>query len=252
VQRNLQNIEDREGLIGKITLQPEGGTTRSVNVRNQLLRSISDIDAYILDNRKKMQLLAQRIQESQIRIGSLEQLVANLNTAVREKEKDVVALKKQVSTLEADVADLQGQIVDKDQEIQTKEQRIALQALAIQDREATIREQEYAASTAYYVVDSRDELKRKGLIFEKRGGFLGLGKDTKVGTIAQSEFLSVPKSDSKISFDSQVRGIEIVSAHKERPDLYRFERSSEGASLNIMDPQGFWALSEYLIIVASD
>ncbi len=252
VQRNLQHIEDREGIIGQISLRPEGGATRAINVRNQLMKSISDIDAYILDNRRKMLLLAQRIQESQVRIGSLEQLVANLSSAVREKEKDVAVLKKQVSALEANVADLQGQIVVKDQEIQTNEQWIELQAQAIQDREVTIREQELAASTAYYVVDSRDELKRKGLIFEKRSGFLGLGRDTKVGTIAESEFRPVPKSESKISFDSQVRDIEIISAHKERPDLYRFERSSEGALLNIMDPHGFWALSEYLIIVASD
>lgn len=252
VQRNLQHIKDRENIISKISLRSEGVTTRAVNVRNQLMTSISDIDAYILDNRKKMQLLAQRIQESQVRIGSLEQLVANLNVTVREKEKDVVILKKKVSTLEADVADLQGQIVAKDQEIRTKEQWIVMQAQAIQDRDATIRDQEQAALTAFYVVDSRDELKRKGLIFEKRSGFLGLGRDTKVGTIAESEFRPVPKSESKISFDSQIRGIEIVSAHKERPDLYRFERSSEGARLKIMDPHGFWALSEYLIIVSSD
>ena len=130
VQRNLQFIEDREGIIGQISLSTEGATTTAVNVRDDLIRSISDIDAYILDNRKKMQLLAERIQESQVRIGSLEQLVSNLNTAVREKEQDVVVLKKQVSALEENVAELKGQIVVKDCEIQTRGPQIAQQAAA--------------------------------------------------------------------------------------------------------------------------
>ncbi len=252
VQRNLQHIADRESIIGEITLRSEGGTTRAVNVSKELIRSISDIDTYILENRKKMQLLAEMLQESQVRIGGLEQIVFNVSKAVTEKEKDVAILKKQVNTLKVELADLQEQIVVKDQEIQGNELRIALQTEAIQNREATIREHEQAAATAFYVVDSRDELKRKGLIFEKRSGFLGLGKNTMVGTIAENQFHAVPKTETSIRFDRDVRSIEIISAHKDRPDLYRFEQFSEGARLKISDTQGFWALSEYLIIVSRE
>lgn len=252
VQRNLQRIKDREGMIGKISLTSEGATARAVNVRKELESSISDIDAYISDTRKKMELLAERIQESEVRIGSLERLVENLNVTVKQKEEDIAHLKEQISLLERDVADLQGQIVVKDAELKTKADRIEEQAEAIQSQEEVIKAQEQAAATAFFVADTRDRLKDKGLIFEKRSGFLGLGRSTKVGDIAESLFRRVPKDETKIEIGRDIDDIEIVSAHKDRPDLYRFEKSNDGMSLNIQDTQGFWALSEYLIIVTSD
>jgi hypothetical protein len=251
VQRNLQQIEDREGIIGRISLKSEGAETRAVNVRNQLVTSISDIDAFILDNRKMIGLLEQRIQESQVRIGSLEQLAANLTMAVSDKEKDVVRLKKQVKQLESDLNVLQDQLIAKDNEIKNREETIAAQAEAIVDRETTIREQELAAATAYFVVDTKNGLKNRGLIIEKRSGFLGLGRDLTVGNIAESQFHPVMKSESNLSFGPGITGIEIVSSHKDRPDLFRIVQSDVGASLNITDADGFWALSEYLIVVSS-
>ncbi|MGD8415350.1 MAG: hypothetical protein PVF33_14005 [Candidatus Latescibacterota bacterium] len=252
VQRNLQRIRDREGIIDKISFTTEGRSTGAVNVRKEVMTSISDIDSYIRDNREKMELLAERIKESQVRIGSLEKMVENLQVAVKQKEDDIAALKTKISSLEANVANLEGQIVAKEAEIQTQSKTISEQAQAIEDREAVIREQELAASTAYYVVDTRDELKRKGLILEKRSGFLGLGKTTMVGTIADTFFAPVRKSETNIPLNPDVKDIEIVSAHKQRPDLYSFKHSTEGAELTINDTSGFWALSGYLIIVASD
>jgi len=251
VQRNLQDIENREGIIGRISLSSEGQRTRAVNVRRQLITSIADIDAYIKDNRKKMELLQQRIQESKVRVASLERLVDNLNVAVKQKERDIVRLREEVNTLQENIASLEGQVEERDQELEIRSKTIAKQAEAIELREQTIREQEEAAATAFYVVDSRDGLKQKGLIVE-RGGFLGLWKDTKVGTIAQAHFQAVPKADDMIEFASDVQNIEIVSAHKDRPDLYSFQKSKESSQLIITDTEGFWALSEYLIIVARD
>lgn len=252
VQRNLQQIRDREGIIDRISLAPEGRKTNVVNVRHELRNSISDIDSYILDNRHKMELLAERIRESQVRIGSLEQMVENLSVTVRQKEQDIATLKEKISLLETDVANLQGQLVIKDLEIQNQSETISEQAEAIRDREAIIREQERVALTAYYVVDTKEELKRKGIIVEERSGFLGLGRTTKVGTISEAHFSRVPKNEKIIPLGPTVTDIEVVSVHKDRPDLYTFQSSGEGAGLNISDTEGFWALSEYLIVVAGD
>ena len=92
VQRNLQHIRDREAIIDRISLSAEGHRTRAVNVRKELMSSISDIDAYILDNRRKMELLAARISESQVRIAGLEELAVNLQASVKQKEQDIVEL----------------------------------------------------------------------------------------------------------------------------------------------------------------
>jgi chromosome segregation ATPase len=253
VQRNLQHIRDREGIMRRISLSAdEGNRSQAVNVRRELISSISDIDAYLLDNRRKMELLAQRIQESTVRIESLEKMAYNLEMTVKKKEQDIVVLKEQVSSLEASIVDLEGQIAVKDRELENRQNTIAEQAEAIRDREDIIREQEQAAATAYVVVDSRDELKRKGLIIEERSGFLGLGRTTKVGSVAVSHFEAVPKSAPQIALGPEVQDVEIVSVHKDRPDLFTILRSPQGAQLSIKDTRGFWALSEYLIVVATN
>ncbi len=256
VQRNLNAIEEREGIIGRISLESRRAEAarrdRAVNVRRELLTSISDIDAFIQDNREKMDVLKDRVAKSSVRIESLERLVDNLRVTVEEKERSVSELKDQVRSLEANVASLRGALAQRDVTISTKDSTIAEQQAAIADREQTIQTQVVEAATGYYVVGSRDQLRNVGVIMERRSGFLGLGKTTTVGTIREQFFTGVPKVQTAIEFDPSVRDIEIVSAHRDRPDLYEFARSKTGSTLILTDPEGFWAISEYLVIVSDD
>lgn len=256
VQRNLNAIEEREGIIGQISLDPPGEGAnrrqRAVNVRQELLSSISDIDGYIQDNRQKMDVLMDRIQKSAVRIESLERLVDNLRVTVEEKERNAETLKQQVRSLEANIASLQGQLRERETVILLKDSTIAEQQAAIEEREETIQTQAEEAATGYYVVDSRESLQRLGLIRERRSGFLGLSKSTSVGSVLTQYFTGVPKRQPSIAFDPSIRDIEIISAHRDRPDLFRFDRSGQGSKLILNDPEGFWAISEYLVIVADD
>ena len=253
VQRNLQNIEEREGIIGRISLRGEGtAVSRAVNVRRKLMSSISDIDAYLNDNRRKMELLAQRVSESTVRIGSLEKVISNLSAQVDRKEREVVQLKTHVQRLEADVTALEGRIIEKELELQDKAETISVQKLTIQQRDTEILQQQTAAETVFFVVDSREELKRKGLIVERRSGFLGLKKKVQVGTIYIRHFDEVRKDHAAIELRGDPQNLEVVSAHRDRPDLYNFENSESGSHLTISNTDDFWALSQYLIIVSSN
>jgi hypothetical protein len=256
VQQNLNAIEEREGIIGRISLQSGGSgesrVSRAVNVREELLTSISDIDGFIQENREKMDALRERIARSSVRIESLERLVDNLRVTVDEKERSVSQLKQQVRHLERNIASLQGELKQRDLALQQKDSTIAQQQAAIVERDETIQTQEELAATGYYVLDTRAALKRKGLITERRSGFLGLKKTTSVGTIQEEHFTDIPKARSTIRFDGSVKDIEIISAHRDRPELFRFDRSAAGSQLLINDPEGFWAISEYLVIVLDD
>ena len=255
VQRNLNAIEEREGIIGKISLDPsgsEGARKRAVNVRQELLTSISDIDGFIQENREKMDVLKERIQKSAVRIESLERLVDNLTVTVEEKERSVDILKQQVRSLEANIASLQGQLRERETVILAKDSTIAEQHAAIVERDEAIQTHVEEAATGYYVVDSRESLRRKGLIYERRSGFLGLKKATSVGSILTEHFHGVSKRAPAIKLDPSVKDIEIISAHRDRPDLFRFDRSRTGSQLVLIDPEGFWAISDYLVVVSDD
>lgn len=256
VQKNLNAIEEREGIIGKISLESGGTETdrrrRAVNVRRELLSKISDIDGFVQDNREKMDLLKERIEKSTVRIESLERLVDNLTVTVQEKERSVNELKTQVRSLELNIASLQGKLLQHEVALQIKDSTIAEQEAAIQEKEETIQTQAEEAATGYYVINTRDALRKNGLIRERRSGFLGLSKTTSVGSVMTQYFTGVPKQQAIISFDPSVHDIEIVSAHRDRPDLYRFDKSRTGSQLVIIDPRGFWALSDYLVIVSND
>lgn len=249
VQKNLNKIELREGIIGRISLESEGAEggsrRRSVNIRRELLTSISDIDSFIEDNRRKMDVLNARISESAVRIESLDRLVENLTVSVQQKEENISQLKMQVQLLEANVASLQGELQQREVVIQEKDSTIAQQEAAIQ----TQREQ---AATAYYVIGNRETLKKAGLIRERRSGFLGLKKHTSVGSVLTEYFTGVYKTQPVLSFSQSIKKIEVVSAHRDRPDLFQFDRLETGANLVIKDPERFWAISDYLVIVSKD
>ena len=256
VQKNLNAIEEREDIIGRISLETRDSEDRSrkhvQNVRRELLTSISDIDAFIQDNRTKMDALKDRVAKSAVRIESLERLVDNLTVTVEEKERSVNELKAQVQSLEQNVASLQGQVRQHQATIEVKDSTIAEQEATIRAKEEKIQQQAEEAATGYYVVGTKDELRKSGVIRERRSGFLGLKKTSYVGSIMTGHFTGVSKEQTTIPLDPSIRDIEIVSAHRDRPDLYRFDKTKTGSQLVIMNPERFWAISDYLVIISHD
>lgn len=250
VQQNLDQIEEREGIISTISLQTdEERARRGTEVGEELENSIADIDAYIQQNKDKLAEVTERIEQSDVRIESLENLVRNLTQTVAEKEGDLAELRSTVNRLRANVASLNREVRRRDAEIAERERTITQQEEQLQEKTQVIEEQREVEATAYYVVGTRDNLRRKGIIEERRGGLLGMKRDVKIGTIYHRHFSPLDKSLDSIQLGADVKSAEVVSAHGDQPDLFMIEEGDGGPVLRLKDTDRFWAISEYLVIM---
>ncbi len=229
IQRNLNLIQLRQQKIAKVSADIERSPQRRDSVLKQnILKSISDIDAYLVENQKALNALEEDLKNSDFTIKNLENLVAELRFTMLQREKEVLLLKQEIRNLNVQITVLQNtvDVLDK-----------------------VIVQQEKELSKAFYIVDSEDQLEKNGII-EIKGGILGVIGRTIMpsSTFDEAMFNQI----NMVTTDSiEIRGskddIQLITLHEQK--AYSLETQSENRSfLIIHNPYQFWRKSKYLII----
>jgi predicted nuclease with TOPRIM domain len=104
------------------------------------------------------------------------------------------------------------------------------------------------ANTAWYVVGTRSQLVRAGVLTEE-GGILGFGKSLAPSrAMTRNVFTRIDRLRDTVIALPEAREYRIVSRHD--PGLVDVEvRRSLGGTMRIRDPERFWSASGWLIIV---
>jgi hypothetical protein len=104
------------------------------------------------------------------------------------------------------------------------------------------------ANTAWYVVGTRDQLVRSGVLTEE-GGILGFGKSLAPSrAMARNTFTRIDRLRDTVIALPEAKEYKIVSRHD--PGLVSVTVSpSSGGTMQIKDPERFWSASGWLIIV---
>jgi len=202
-------------------------TTTKSEVRKGLLDRVATINENLHENLGKVSKLQAKLNASSKKYASLQSMVDNLRTTLQEREQSIAALETRVRGLEGD---------------------LAAKTEMVRERENTIAEQQKEMSTVYYVVGTRDELEKKGII-KKEGGFLWglLGSTTTLsGSIDPSEFTPVDRG-TKTVFHVDGKISEILPGRDAA--LYTREVLSNNESvLTVADRDHFWQ-NRYLVIL---
>ena len=104
------------------------------------------------------------------------------------------------------------------------------------------------ANAAWYVVGTRDQLVRAGVLTEE-GGLLGFGKSlTPARAMARSVFTRIDRLRDTVIAMPESKEYRIVSRHD--PGHVSIDVSpSSGGTMRIREPERFWSASAWLIIV---
>ena len=104
------------------------------------------------------------------------------------------------------------------------------------------------ANTVWYVIGSRDQLVRSGVLTEE-GGVLGFGKTlTPSRGMARSMFTRIDRLRDTLIALPQAKEFKIISRHD--PGLVSVDASPTlGNAMHIKDPEKFWNASSWLIVV---
>jgi len=102
-------------------------------------------------------------------------------------------------------------------------------------------------NSAWYAFGTKKELLENKII-DKTGGFLGIGKSTKMkADFDNSYFTKVDVSQTK-SIDLFVKKAKLITTHP--TDSYQIVYGQNGGvdKIEIINPDKFWSASKYLVI----
>jgi hypothetical protein len=202
-------------------------SSASVDTRQKLLQDINEIGSALKESRKRIASLETRARESRRNIASLDSLVQNLKRTLLEREQSIAMLEGKVQGLEATVAE---------------------NARTLAEKESVIDGQQKKMNTAYYVIGTRNELKKKGIITDE-GGFLWglLGSTTIMASgIDAGEFKPIDRTrDQTIHVLGKV---DEILPRRQDNFFAMAETDDKNTDLTIVNPDKFWQ-DRYLVIV---
>lgn len=236
VAENLNAIKEREHIINKSI---DNGEIQN-QTPAQINEDVEAINQLLLDNREKMARLQQsanQLRKANLKVASLEKMLAQLQKDVETKDQEITVLKSNLEQMHIQVAELNEQVEGLNTQVSgLTETNASLQG--------EVKGQTDILNTAYYIVGSERELLDKEIVY--KSGFIG-----RTLKINESRSLdSFTKIDIR-NFDSVLIGqkkVTLVSSHP--AESYEFVQDDKGIyeSLIIKDKKKFWEYSKVLVI----
>jgi predicted nucleic acid-binding Zn-ribbon protein len=228
VYTDLEKARIKEGELKKKGADLEGPAQyTNAQSRDRLIANINEIGSSLQENRKKIASLQVRMKNFKGQIAGLNSLIENLKTSIQERETSITQLQTKVEGLQATMAE------------KTK---------VIEDRDMMISDQQRTLNTGFYIVGTRDELRKKGIISDEGGFLWGLLGSTTImnANFDASEFTPIDKTkDKMIKVDGRIAEI----LPRRNSDLFAATQKEEKLSeLTISNPVRFWQ-ENYLVIV---
>jgi predicted nucleic acid-binding Zn-ribbon protein len=231
IQQSLNEID--LGDQGTQALQSELAqeTSLSEDRGEQTMARIAEIKAGVERANSRIRDLDEKVKAGEIQIAGLEELIGSLRYSAAEKEQ-------QITQLVARVDELQTQVVGLETEV-------AIMDETLQETSADLEHSRRELGTVYYVVGTRKELSRAGII-ESKGGILGIGKTVKpTGSFDLGHFTALDTDYNSI-IPVEADEARVVSAQP--VDSYALADNGSGIELRILDPEAFRAVKHVIIV----
>ena len=226
IEMALQTIREAENII--LMENQEGNKNYAVN-------QIEAIDRTIKQNKAKIAELEKQLAEAGSTSKQLNATVTRLKKELDEKDTYINKLREELNVSKAQVAELTGRVENLNKNVQDLSAQNA-------EQQATILSQQEAINTVYYIVAPISTLQEAGLA--NKGGLFS--KNSATGEVDKTLMTAVNKNDLRV-IPLNSRKYSILTNHPE--SSYQMTKDDDKMySLEIVDPDAFWTISNYLII----
>jgi len=230
IEQNLAEVKQKQQVISKNTIQ--SGELKD-DVREQIDQDIQTINELMDKNKRTISYLNKKLKESNMKIAEFERMLAQTMQQIQERDDEIANLKEKLTELNFSIETLNAKV----------------DTLTEDNIELThkVTKQTEVINTGWYAFGSKKELLENGII-DKTGGFLGIGKTTKMkADFDNSYFKKIDISEFK-SLDLYVKKAKIITTHPS--DSYQLITGQNGniERIEIDNPEKFWSASKYLVI----
>lgn len=224
IQENLDLIKEKEKLLTK---SGEGGEL-SPDQKEQIIADIQAIYELMANNKNKLNSANKKLKKANLRIAELEKMIERLNTQIAEKDVEIAELKRELEKMD----------------IELSEVTLNYEASQLMLEGATEKLQK-----AWYAFGTSKELIQQGVL-TKEGGFIGIGKAEKLKDDFNKGYFTQINITETTSITLASKEAKIVTSHP--AGSFKIEGSDGKAEkLVITNPEEFWSVSKYLVIVVN-
>lgn len=222
VENNLSAIRDAEGLM---LIKGENNTQR-----DQLNSELIQIKETMAVNRARLDSLSNVIEKSNKDRAQLRSTIKKLQAQLEEKEATIVAMQEQLAQKDQEIAGLNTQVSNLNEDLTKVTAEKNEQSRIIADQIA-------AMNTVYYVGASKKELKASGILTSK----YILRQEVPANAFTQAD----KRELSEIVFET--KKAKVLSAHP--TESYTIVVKDTQSVLQITNPELFWSVTKYLVVV---
>ncbi|MBR4129579.1 MAG: hypothetical protein IKU02_01495 [Bacteroidaceae bacterium] len=227
VQEGIRRINEAEGRVTIAEGNPESASTKEVIHEN--MEFIKDA---MQQNRDLIAQLQQKLKNSSIKNTKMQQTIENLQA--------------QINAQAARIQELEANLAEKDALIESQGEAIAglsndVASLTEDNRAKAekVQQQDKELNSAWFVFGTKSELKEQKI--------LDKGDVLKSGDFNKNYFTKIDiRYDKDIKFYS--KSAQLLSNHPS--GTYQLTKDKQGQyELHITDPQKFWSVSKYLVVL---
>ncbi len=220
IQENLNAIKEKEKIVSNIS---KVGDVK--NKEDQIKEDIQAIYDLMAKNKNRIGALSEKLKKSSLRIEGMQKMIENLQNALNQKDGEISELKTQIEGLNIDISSLKANV---------------------EETEKVVAEKTEVIQTAYYAFGTSKELRDKNII-TKEGGFIGLGKSTKVKDDFNKDYFTKINITNTNVINIGAKKAKIITNHPS--SSYKLVGDKTVEKLEITNPEEFWSASKYLVIV---
>ncbi len=236
IQENINAIKEKENIITTKTIGDNELEDTDVDAINNDILAIYEM---MQENKKKLSYLRKKLDKSNSKNSELKKTIRLLNDNIVQKDIEMADLRAQLKKKNIDISGLNAKIDSLNRDFNEL-------TLENESKDVIIESQETQMNTAFFIVDSKKNLKEKGIL-ESDGGFIGIGSNTKV-KLKEAEFKQIDIREITEFSLNDAKKVQLITDH---PDgSYRFDKTSKGRydKLVVTNPEEFWKMSKYLVI----
>lgn len=228
IENNLETIKAKENIISLAVKNVEDTQSRE----EQINEEINAIYALMLDNKEKLAKLQNQLKQAHIKNNDLLKTIAALQEKLAEKNAEIITMRGDLLRMNLKIDELSYTLDTLKFESEVKT--------------AIIESQEESLNTAYYLFGTERELKDMQILDEK-GKFIGISFGTNLNADFDKELFTPIDIREQTKFTFSSKKINIISKHPSASFQIYGEKPVD--SLLINDPDAFWSVSKYLVIV---
>ncbi len=221
IQDNLDEIKKKEKIISKDT-----ATGDVASRKDKITTDIQSIYDMIVENKERLAAARKNLKNANLNMASMQTTIDNLTAELAEREYEITMLKDELEKQNLELSNLSMNYTELQTESDAKTEQL---------------------NTAYYAYGTSKELTTQGVL-TKEGGFIGLGKTQKLSeTMNTSYFTKIDVTQTK-EVQLGAKKAKVVTSHP--AGSYRLEgNDGRHDKLVITDPNSFWSVSKYLVVV---